>query len=211
MQAKVIQSVNFEIPEEIITAHYFSEMPKGFGQQIFMEGKKWNIPIRKSPTLYTAHLPGVLEWLHGSDLPRSWENEPCDTPILIYDNELTFERLLFHYDGTPGSARLIHHFIEFFAPQLKDSNATIISPSFIPKSKMKEEQDIIQAVSQATSETSFIKFNFHRIGDFWSYAVKHECTLLITSKYYQADLAKVLFHFYKGGMWYDRLSFYLSL
>lgn len=211
MQAKVIQSVNFEIPEEIITAHYFSEMPKGFGQQIFLEEKKWRIPLKKSPTLYTAHLPRVLEWLHGSDHPRSWENEPCDTPVLIYDNELTFERLLFHYDGTPASARLIHHFIEFFSLQLKDSNATIISPSFIPKSKMKEEQEIIQAVSQATAETSFIKFNFHRIGDFWSYAVKHECTLLITSKYYQADLAKVLFHFYKGGMWYDRLSFYLSL
>lgn len=211
MQAKVIQSVNFEIPEEIITAHYFSEMPKGFGQQIFLEGKKWSIPLRESPTLYTAHLPSVLEWLHDSDHPRSWENEPCDTPVLIYDNELTFERLLFHYDGTPASAKLIHHFIEFFSLQLKDSKATIISPSFIPKSKIKEEQEIIQAVSQATAETSFIKFNFHRIGDFWSYAVKHECTLLITSKYYQADLAKVLFHFYKGGMWYDRLSFYLSL
>ncbi|WP_158858392.1 hypothetical protein [Lunatibacter salilacus] len=211
MQAKVIQSVNFEIPVEIITAHYFSEMPEGFAKQIVVEGKKWRSPQKKTPTLYTAHLPKVLEWLHGSDIPRSWEKEPCETPVLIYDNELTFDRLLFHYDGTPASARLIHHFIGLFSLQLKNSKATIISPSFIPKSKLKEEQEVIQAVSQATAETSFIKFNFNRIGDFWSYAVKHECTLLITTKYYQADLAKVLFHFYKGGMWYDRLSFYLSL
>jgi len=211
MEAKVNHRVNFEIPEEIITAHYFSEMPEGFGKQLFLEGKKLHIPLRKSPTLYTANLPSVLEWLHGSDIPRSWENEPCEIPVLIYDKELTFERLLFHYDGTPASANLIHHFIKLFSNQLKESKATIISPSFIPKSKMKEEQEVIHAVSQATAETSFIKFNFHRIGDFWSYAVKHQCTLLITTKYYQADLAKVLFHFYKGGMWYDRLSFYLSV
>lgn len=211
MQAKVIQSVNFEIPVEIISAHYSSEMPEGFTNQLLLDGKKWHSPQKKNPTLFTAHLPKVLDWLHDSEIPRSWEGEPCETPILIYDNELTFERLLFHYDGTPASAKLIHHFIKLFSLLIKESKATIISPSFIPKSKMKEEQEIIQAVSQATAETSFIKFNFHRIGDFWSYAVKHECTLLITTKYYQADLAKVLFHFYKGGMWYDRLSFYLSL
>jgi len=66
-------------------------------------------------------------------------------------------------------------------------------------------------VSKSTRETSFIKFNFLRIGDFWSYAVKHDCTLLVTTKNYQADLAKVPFHFYKGKMWSDKLSFYLSL
>jgi hypothetical protein len=211
MQAKVHHPVNFEIPEEIITAHYHSEIPEGFCQQLNLAGEKWNFSLRKSPTLYTAHLPSILEWLHGSNIPRSWENEPCVTPILIYDKELTFERILFHYDGTPASAKLIHHFIKLFSLQIKESKATIISPSFIPKSKKKEEQEVIQSVSEATAETSFIKFNFNRIGDFWSYAVKQECTLLITTKYYQADLAKVLFHFYKGGMWYDRLSFYLSV
>ena len=75
---------------------------------------------------------------------------------------------------------------------------------------MREEQEIVQLVTGSTAETSFIKFNFNRIGDFWSYAVKHHCTLLVTTKNYQSDLAKVLFHFYKGGMWYDRLSFYLA-
>ena len=211
MQAKINHPANFEIPEDIISAHYFNEMPEGFGQHPFQDGKKLDLSSGKSPTLFTAHLPDVLEWLHGSDSPRSWENEPCETPVLIYDKEVTFERLLFHYDGTPASARLVHHFLALFSLHIKESKATIISPSFIPKSKMKEEQEIIQTVSQATAETSFIKFNFHRIGDFWSYAVKHQCTLLITTKYYQADLAKVLFHFYKGGMWSDRLSFYLSL
>lgn len=211
MQAKVSHPANFEIPEEIITSHYFSEVPAGFGAHDFHEKNKWGMSSRISPTLYTAHLPEILKWLHGSDIPRSWENEPCETPVLIYDKELTFERLLFHYDGTPASARLIHHFLALFSVHIRESKATIISPSFIPKSKMKEEEEVIQSVSQATAETSFIKFNFHRIGDFWSYAVKHQCTLFITTKYYQADLAKVLFHFYKGGMWYDRLSFYLSL
>lgn len=211
MQAKINHPVNFEIPEEIITTHYYDEMPEGFSLNPARKTMERQLSALKSPSLYTAQLTDILEWLHGKDMPQPWENEPCDTPVLIYDKELTFERLLFHYDGTPASASLIHHFIKLFPQQLTESKATIISPSFIPKSKMKEEHEIIQAVSQATAETSFIKFNFNRIGDFWSYAVKHQCTLLITTKYYQADLAKVLFHFYKGGMWYDRLSFYLSL
>src|SRR5690606_8251812 len=98
---------------------------------------------------------------------------------------------LFHYDGTPASANLIKKFIGLFRHQIGESKATIISPSFIPKSKIKEEQELIQLVSQSTRETSFIKFNFQRIGDFWSYAVKHDCSLLVTTKSYQSDLAKV--------------------
>ena len=211
MQAKVNHPVNFELPPEIINAHYFSKMPKDFGQEYILQNRNWGSATLKDPVLYTAHLPDLLYWLHGSELPRTWEKEPCDTPVLIYDKELAFEKLLFHYDGTPASAKLIFHFLSLFPFQVRESKATIISPSFIPKSKMKEEQEVIQAVSQATAETSFIKFNFNRIGDFWSYAVKHQCTLLITTKNYQSDLAKVLFHFYKGGMWYDRLSFYLSV
>jgi hypothetical protein len=152
-----------------------------------------------------------LDWLHGLDHPSPLENTPCSIPVLLFDKELSTERLLFHYDGTPASAVLIKKFIALFEDNIHESKATIISPSFIPKSKMKEEQEIVQLVSNAVAETSFIKFNFTRIGDFWSYAVKHKCTLLVTTKNYQADLAKVLFHFYKGGMWYDRLSFYLSV
>ncbi len=210
MQGKTIEQANFAVPQEIIMSHYCNRLPRGFEKSISSVQGLMCDP-KDGPTLFTAHLPKVLNWLHTLEKPRSLENEPCRTPVLIYDRELSFEHLLFHYDGTPMSAMLIQRFIELFAENIKNSKATIISPCFIPKSKLKEEQSVIQSVSQATDETYFIKFNFNRIGDFWSYAVKHKCTLLVTTKNYQADLAKVLFHFYKGGMWYDRLSFYLSL
>src|SRR5690606_39621062 len=74
---------------------------------------------------------------------------------------------------------IIHYSIDIYPLSLHDA-----LPIF-PRSKMKEEQELIQMVTKATAETSFIKFNFNRIGDFWSYAVKHECTLLVTTKNYQ--------------------------
>ena len=209
MQSKLDQ--NFAFPEEILTAHFYSKLPKDFDQSVLcpVAGHK-NIGLN-SPSLYTAHLPEILDWLHTLDKPKALESHPCGVPLLLFDEMLSFDRLLFHYDGTPDSARLIDQFLKLFSLNLRNSKATIISPAFIPKSKQKEEQEIIRQVSALTAETSFIKFNFNRIGDFWSYAVKHHCTLLVTSKNNQADLAKVLFHFYKGGMWYDRLSFYLSI
>src|SRR5690606_308876 len=103
-------------------------------------------------------------------------------PLLLYDEAFSFDRLLFHYQGTPESAQLIKRFVALFEANIKSSSATIISPGFIPKSKIKEEQELIQLITRATSETSFIKFNFSKIGDFWSYAVKHKCTLLVTTK-----------------------------
>lgn len=210
MQAKVLHADHFAVPPEILHSFYEKQVPAGFGE--WLEKGVHDFPFFKEerPTLYMAHLPAVLDWLHGLEIPKALENEPCEIPVLLYDKELVFDRLLFHYDGTPGSARLIKKFLAFFSNVIQHSKATIISPSFIPKSKMREEQDIIQHVVESTAEASFIKFNFCRIGDFWSYAVKHECTLLVTSKSYQTDLAKVLFHFYRGGMWYDRLSFYLA-
>jgi hypothetical protein len=210
MAAKVDYSANFAVPEEIIKTHYCDRLPPGFSANLLKGGKSLMCNPEKSPALYTAHLPKVLDWLHGLEKPRPLENEPCEVPVLLFDKEMSTETLLFHYDGTPASARLIKNFIELFQDIIKNSKAIIISPSFIPKSKMKEEQEIVQLVTSSTAETSFIKFNFNRIGDFWSYAVKHRCTLLVTTKNYQSDLAKVLFHFYKGGMWYDRLSFYLA-
>ncbi|NHE56155.1 hypothetical protein [Cyclobacterium plantarum] len=209
MQTKL--DTQFSFPGEIITPHTHLPMGQNFEADMVKElvGKKL-IP-NSSIQLYTAHLPKVLDWLHGLDHPKALENEPCEVPVLLYDRELSFERLLFHYDGSPASAKIIRHFLTLFENNIKKSKATIISPAFIPKSKQKEEQEIIQEVNTHTSETSFIKFNFNRIGDFWSYAVKHQCTILVTSKNNQADLAKVLFHFYKGGMWYDRLSFYLAI
>jgi hypothetical protein len=211
MQGKIENKVDFAIPEHIIDAHYCNKLPAGFSNHLSQGGKSLFCQAHQEPSLYSAHLPKVLDWLHRLEKPRSLENEPCQIPLLLFDKELSTENLLFHYDGTPASANLIRNFIALFGENIKESRATIISPCFIPKSKMKEEQEIVQLVSNATHETSFIKFNFNRIGDFWSYAVKHKFTLLVTTKNYQADLAKVLFHFYKGGMWYDRLSFYLSV
>ncbi|ERM83139.1 hypothetical protein P872_17485 [Rhodonellum psychrophilum GCM71 = DSM 17998] len=211
MQGKIENRVNMLIPQEIILQHYCNKLPLGFPENLISGNAGLICSPQKGPTLITAHLPKVLDWLHEQDKPLVLEQEPCGVPVLLYDQEFSTERILFHYDGTPASANLIRNFISLFSENIKRSKATIISPSFIPKSKQREEQELIQLVSNATAETSFIKFNFNRIGDFWSYAVKNECTLLVTTKNHQAELAKVLFHFYKGGMWYDRLSFYISL
>lgn len=210
MQPKVEQFVKFAVPNGIVFSHFCERLPESFPVHLNQGGKGIMCSPGQGPTLFTAHLPEVLEWLHQQEKPKALEEEPCEIPVLLFDREMSTESLLFHYDGTPASARLIRNFVDLFQDNIKGSRATIISPSFIPKSKQREEQEIIQLVTNSTAETSFIKFNFTRIGDFWSYAVKHRCTLLVTTKNYQSDLAKVLFHFYKGGMWYDRLSFYLS-
>lgn len=198
----------FEMPEELIHEVFCHQLPAAFSplatvQAPCIEGENLS--------LLTLNLYKTLDWLHSHPIPKPLEKEVCSIPILLFVPKFSTEHLLFHYDGTPNSAELIRKFIYLFKDLISESKATIISPSFIPKSKIKEEQEIIQLVSSHTKETSFIKFNFSRIGDFWSYAVKHNCTLLVTTKNYQADLAKVLFHFYKGKIWSDKLSFYLSL
>lgn len=210
MQGEIKNKTGFTFPEEIIATHFCKRLPDGFSHHVNQGGQEISCSPLEGPSLYTAHLPKVLDWLHQHEKPLPLQKEPCNIPVLLFDDELNLDKLLFHYDGTPASARLIRNFVELFEENIHDSNATIISPCFIPKSKQREEQEIVQLLASKTAETSFIKFNFNRIGDFWSYAVKHKCTLLITTKSYQADLAKVLFHFYKGGMWYNRLSFYLS-
>ncbi|WP_339922014.1 hypothetical protein [uncultured Cyclobacterium sp.] len=209
MQTKL--DTQFAFPSELITPHHEIPIPLGFGQRVDGKVDKKQFHLATQPVLYTANLPSILDWLHRLDHPNPLEKDPCEIPVLLYDNGLSFDRLLFHYDGSPASAQIIKNFLHLFSDNLKNSKATIISPAFIPKSKLKEEQEIIQEVTNCTSETSFIKFNFNRIGDFWSYAVKQQVTVLVTTKNNQADLAKVLFHFYKGGLWYDKLSFYLAL
>lgn len=201
----------FMFPRELVMAHYYQKVPHDFQKEL-PQCALDEAPNKMlgNPSLYTAQLPAILNWLHALKNPGILEEKSCITPLLLYDKALSFDRLLFHYEGNPQSAQLIRRFVELFELAIGNSSATIISPSFIPKSKMKEEQELIRLVNNATAETSFIKFNFSRIGDFWSYAVKHECTLLVTTKNYQADLAKILFHFYKGGMWSNRLSFYLA-
>jgi hypothetical protein len=212
MQVPLSSFNQFSFPREMVKEYFCSQLPQDFCEKVTKDPEA--VPEEEKlfePTLYTAHLPLVLNWLHSLEMPRILEQPPCNTPLLLYDKDFSAERLLFHYGGSPRSAKLIRDFVALFRGIIKDSCATIISPSFIPKSKIKEEQELIQLVRNATSETSFIKFNFNRMGDFWSYAIKHQCTLLITTKSNQADLAKVLFHFYKQGVWCDRLSFYLAV
>ncbi len=208
MELRTSITTKFELPEEILKEYHCREFPEGFQPAKPVTGLCFD---SEDITLFSVDLYQVLDWLHSHDLPKPLEKEVCSIPVLMFVPKFSVQHLLFHYDGTRQSAELIKNFIKLFGPLIKQSKATIISPSFIPKSKIKEEQELIQQVSHATNETSFIKFNFLRIGDFWSYAVKHECTLLVTTKNYQADLTKVLFHFYKGKIWSDSLSFYLSV
>jgi hypothetical protein len=208
MELKSPQALKYELPDDVIKEFYSDDLAESFvpnhSEELFFQAFG-------QPSLFTIDLYKTLEWLHAHDYPKPLEKEVCTVPVLLFVPEFSANRLLFHYDGTPNSADLIRKFIQLFKNLIGNSKATIISPCFIPKSKIREEQEIIQLVSSNTRETSFIKFNFTRIGDFWSYAVKHDCTLLVTTKNYQADLEKVLFHFYKGAIWSEKLSFYLSV
>lgn len=208
MELKSPQALRFELPENVLKEFYCSEL-KGSFEPSLTESSFCH--DTEEPSLFAINLYKALDWLHSHDLPKPLEKEVCPIPVLLYVPDFSTQHLLFHYDGTPNSADLIRRFIHLFGNLIQESKATIISPSFIPKSKIREEQEIIQLVSTSTHETSFIKFNFSRIGDFWSYGVKHNCSLLVTTKNYQADLAKVLFHFYKGKIWSNQLSFYLSV
>lgn len=208
MELKSPQALRFELPEDVLKEFYCSELKGSFVPSI---PESSFCHDTEDPALFSINLYKTLDWLHSHDFPKPLEKEVCPIPVLLYVPDFSTQHLLFHYDGTPNSADLIRRFIHLFGNLIQESKATIISPSFIPKSKIREEQEIIQLVSTSTIETSFIKFNFSRIGDFWSYGVKHNCTLLVTTKNYQADLAKVLFHFYKGKIWSNQLSFYLAV
>lgn len=208
MELKSPQPSTFELPDDVLKEFYCNELSKSF---IPSKPETGYCRDNQKPTLLALDLQKTLHWLHDHECPRSLEKEVCDTPLLVYAPEFSTGHLLFHFDGSPASTDLIKRFILMFGDLLHDSKATIISPSFIPKSKIREEQEIIHLVASSTKETSFIKFNFNKIGDFWSYGVKHNCTLLVTKKDYQADLAKVLFHFYKGKIWSGTLSFFLSV
>jgi hypothetical protein len=208
MEIKSSSYTKFDLPTQLISPYHCKILagdfqPEGANQEFVSDSSDYS--------LFTLDLNKVLDWLLIHDLPKSIEKEPCQTPVLLFVPNFSVKHLLFHYDGTDSSALIIDKFLGLFQNLIKESKATIISPSFIPKSRLKEEQEIIQKISAATSETSFIKFNFLRIGDFWSYAVQHKCTLLVTTKTYQLELSNVLFNFYKGALWNDQLSFYLSL
>ncbi|MBA4299615.1 hypothetical protein SAMN03080617_02604 [Algoriphagus alkaliphilus] len=208
MELKSPQALRFGLPEEIVKEFFYEKLPPSFAPSIPELGIYRQ---EGDPTLFALDLFKTLEWLHDKDYPRPLGNEVCAIPVMLSVPDFSTEHLLFHFDGSPNSVELIRKFIDLFGDLIKESKATIISPNFIPKSKIREEREIIQLVTSNTKETSFIKFNFSRIGDFWSYGVKNDCTLLVTTKNYQAELAKVLFHFYQGKIWSNKLSFYLSV
>jgi hypothetical protein len=208
MELKSPQALRFGLPEEIVKDFFCKKLPISFVPSIPEPGVYGQ---DGDPTLFAFDLFKTLEWLHDKDYPRPLGNEVCPIPILLAVPDFSAAHVLFHFDGTPDSVELIRKFICLFGDLIRESKATIISPNFIPKSKIREEREIIQLVTSSTKETSFIKFNFSRIGDFWSYGVKNDCTLLVTTKNYQAELAKVLFHFYQGKIWSYKLSFYLSV
>lgn len=210
METRLSIATKFHLPEGFLSSYYNDSLNPDF---LHLRNEVEDGGISKGaivPTLFAADLEQILDWLHVDELPKPFEKELCETPVLLYVSAFSTSHLLFHYDGSPASAELIKNFLILFKDLVKESKATIISPSFIPKSKIHEEHELINLVSQSTKETSFIKFNFSRIGDFWSYAVQHRCTLLVTSKSNHFELAKLLFHFYKGSLWSSTLSFYLA-
>lgn len=208
MELKQTHPLRLELPDDILREFYCDKLPKGFDPAVseLSLGSKL-----ASPELFTIDLLKGLAWLDDKGFRKSLSKEVCDIPVLLYTPDFSPDHLLFHYDGSSGSTDRIKQFVSGFGSLIQGSKATIISPSFIPKSKIREEQEVIELVAAATRETSFIKFNFTKIGDFWSYGIKHDCTLLITAKSYQADLAEILLHFYKGKSWSDVLSFYISV
>ena len=208
MELKLTHPLRLELPEEILREFYHSDLEGSFDPAVSgLSARTGNV----KPELFTIDLLKGLAWLDEKAFRKSLSKEVCDIPVLLYTPDFSFSHLLFHYDGSLGSTDRIRQFVACFGSLIRESKATIISPSFIPKSKIREEQEVIQLVSEATQETSFIKFNFNKIGDFWSYGIKQECTLLITAKSYQADLAEILLHFYKGKSWSDVLSFYICV
>lgn len=141
----------FTFAPELVREHFGNRLPRNFMEQVgklpvTISDAQDSTDIKDRPILYSAPLPGILDWLHGHENPQILEEKPCMTPLLLYDITPSTERLLFHYEGNPESANLIRHFMELFALNIKTSQAVIISPRFIPKSKVREEQELIQLV-----------------------------------------------------------------
>lgn len=202
---------SFPFPRELVKTHYDLPTPSDFqiGNAPLNPSWEGGFSARK-PSFYTAHFPQILERFYAKEKQNILKENTCDAPLLLYDKMLSFEKLLFHYEGNPQSAQLIRGFLELFKLNIGDSSATIISPSFIPKSRMKEEQELIELITKATADTSFIKFNFKKLEQFCSYAVKHDHTMLVTAKRYQEELASLLLHSYPRSSMEGQLSYYLA-
>ncbi|MBN7801690.1 hypothetical protein J0A67_12510 [Algoriphagus aestuariicola] len=208
MELNIPHTFRLEFPEDLIQGFYCKVLSETFQPE---SPKSSFCPGDIVPTLVTADLFKTLNWLQSESLQNSPDLEFPGIPLLLFSRAFSTGHLLFHYDGTSNSTELIRNFISLFGNLVQNSKATIISPSFIPKSKIREEQEVIQLVASSVAETSFIKFNFTRIGDFWSYGMKHGCTLLVTSRHYQEDLLRLLLQFFDRKAINHPLSFYLSV
>ncbi|GGZ14732.1 hypothetical protein GCM10007049_03340 [Echinicola pacifica] len=156
------------------------------------------------------NLPHIISWLKNKKNFLPLSEAKNQVPIIWYDQVINFDKILIHYDGSENSALIIHHFMEEMKEQLSNSSVTIISPRSLPKYRLADEQALVKSIQEYAKETSFIKLNFSKIGEFWSYAIKHDFKLLLTSKSYQDDLLKMMMHFDNQGIWGKRLSFYLG-
>lgn len=206
MASSIPLHFQIELSESFIHTFYCSPLPLFFSPE---QGCTCNPSA--DPALYTLDLHEALAMPYGQSLQKSLKHIISIVPVLLYVPKFSTQRLLFHYDGTPNSAELIRKFLHLFQLNITDSIATIVSPSFIPKSKLREEQELIQLIRIHTKETSFIKFNFSKIRDFWSYATQQQCTLLVTSKANQIALTKVFFQVDEDQLLKAQLSFYLSI
>ncbi|AWW32380.1 hypothetical protein DN752_20780 [Echinicola strongylocentroti] len=112
-------------------------------------------------------------------------------PVVIFDKKISLEKILLHYDGKEQSARNIKYFVSMFENELKQSQVTIISPDFIPKSRIPKEASLVQLLSKKSSETSFIKFNFTQIEQFWNYGMRERYTMIVTSKNYMEEFIEL--------------------
>lgn len=164
----------------------------------------------RQPVLLTVDLSQSLQVLVEKDLPEEIDENRCSSPILMYGSPYSVQDILIHYDGTLQSFSMIKRFVRNFYPQIAQSHATIISPNHIPKSKIREEQELLQLVAHAVDETSFIKFNFEKIEDFRQYSVKKGGTLLVSSKRNTIALFKLLLKEAQAELEASQISFYLD-
>ncbi len=196
MELNSPQIQRFELLETVLREFYGKRVPES---GVSSAATDTNGIGKGSPSFFTVDLSETLTWLHDSGLPQSLDRDVCNVPVLLFAANFSTDHLLLHYDGTSESSELIKNFIKLFGNLIRQSKATIISPSFIPKSKIREEQEIIEMVVSLTKETSFIKLNFANLEEFYSYGIDHNCTLLITTKNHETDLAKILFQYSRIG------------
>ncbi|GGF29584.1 hypothetical protein [Echinicola rosea] len=141
-----------------------------------------NTDLRSPPMFIVGEICTIMDWYRKRKRRIYQLKNGPEQPLVIFDKQMSLQRILLHYDGKKESVKGIKGFVSIFEEELKQSHITVVSPDFIPKSKIAEEASLVRLLSQKSTETSFIKFNFNEINEFWNYSLKEEYTLLVTSK-----------------------------